>query len=508
MMYLPSTLRERLGRPVDIASLAMLRVMFGLLVVFASLRFVAYGWVDRFYVQPGFHFHYWGLGFVEALPAWAMHGAFWLMAALGAMIALGVFARPALLAFALVFSYVELIDVAMYLNHYYLVSLLALALALTPCHRALSLDARLRPALAADRAPAWALYLIRFQVGTVYVFAALAKLQPDWLIHAQPLNIWLHARADLPLIGWALVHWETALVIGWAGFLFDLTVVFWLGWRRTRPWAYAAVLGFHSLTGQLFPIGLFPLIMVLGATIFFDPSWPRGVKALGSRLVRKLSVRSGLLAHVPAPLRTGGQPRGSRRKTRSTLDGAERGARGDAARGHPLAGPGFDPPPLLALALGLYVVFHVLMPLRSHLYPGGPVIWHEQGMRWSWRVMVREKNGAVTYRVRLPDGRRQLVEPSRYLTEHQEREMSGQPDLIVQLAHHIGRTYAERYGEPVQVRVDALVSLNGRPAAPLIDPDVDLMGVEPDLRPASWILPAPQGPPPRLSPLPSSRQDR
>ena len=106
--------------------------------------------------------------------------------------------------------------------------------------------------------------------------------------------------------------------------------------------------------------------------------------------------------------------------------------------------------------------------------------------------MVREKNGAITYLVRLPHRSRDLhVPPTRYLTDHQAREMSGQPDLILQLAHHIGQQYREQGHQDVEVRVDALVSLNGRPPARLIDPTIDLLRVQDSLRPATWILPPP-----------------
>lgn len=115
--------------------------------------------------------------------------------------------------------------------------------------------------------------------------------------------------------------------------------------------------------------------------------------------------------------------------------------------------------------------------------------------------MVREKAGEVVYRVRLPDGREQHVPPSRYLTAYQEREMSGQPDLILQLAHHVGAELTAAHGAPVEVRADAFASLNGRPPHRLIDPDVDLMQVRPTLAPADWILPMPDAPPPRLRPV-------
>ena len=76
--------------------------------------------------------------------------------------------------------------------------------------------------------------------------------------------------------------------------------------------------------------------------------------------------------------------------------------------------------------------------------------------------------------------------------------MAGQPDLILQLAHHIEDDFAARgYGD-VQVRVEALVSLNGRPPHLMIDPEVDLTTVTDGLARKRWILPMPDDPPIQL----------
>ncbi len=160
--------------------------------------------------------------------------------------------------------------------------------------------------------------------------------------------------------------------------------------------------------------------------------------------------------------------------------------------------PAGRPKPWAVGALAIYCALQVIIPLRFVAYPGS-VLWHEQGMRWSWRVMVREKNGSVMYRVHLPDsGRTTLVPPGRYLTDHQAREMSGQPDMILQLGHHIGQAFLDAGHSRVEVRVDAQVSLNGRPPALLVDPDVDLMTLKDGLAPAAWIMPGPTTPPIRL----------
>jgi hypothetical protein len=452
-------LRERLGRPVDVAWLAAFRVLFGLLMVVSSLRFFWNGWIDEFFVRPRMHLKYAGLSWVVAWPSWGMYLHYAALVLLAALVALGLYYRLAIVLFFVAFTYAQLIDASLYLNHYYLISLVALLLCFMPAHAAFSLDAHRSPTVRRDTVPTWCLYLLRFQVAVVYTFAGLAKLGSDWLLHGQPLGIWLSSSTDLPLVGrWLDAPW-VALAASWAGFLFDTTIALWLSWRRTRVAAYGVVLAFHLSTHLLFPIGMFPAIMVMAALVFFDASWPR---------------RLGRLFGRP--------------------DSATPATPPSAAGGHP--------PSRVALALGLaYAVLQVAMPLRAHLH-GGNVLWHEQGMRWSWRVMVREKNGSVTYFVRDPaTGREWHVSPREYLADHQEREMSSQPDLIRQLGRTVADDYGRRLGRPVQVRAEALVSLNGRAAAPLVAPDVDLAAAARGVPLDTWTLPAPEQPPVRLTRL-------
>ncbi|MAT99150.1 MAG: hypothetical protein CL608_18545 [Anaerolineaceae bacterium] len=47
---------EALTKPVNIGSLVVLRVAFGLLMFAGMVRFMARGWVTELYIQPQFHF--------------------------------------------------------------------------------------------------------------------------------------------------------------------------------------------------------------------------------------------------------------------------------------------------------------------------------------------------------------------------------------------------------------------------------------------------------------------
>jgi vitamin K-dependent gamma-carboxylase len=463
-----SSLVARLLEPVDVAWLAAFRVLYGVALAVSLWRFIANGWVQRFFVEPAFHFKYWGFEWVEALSGPAMTWLFPALIALSLAVAAGFAFRFTAPAFALGLTYVQLIDVSTYLNHYYLAALLGWLLALSPAHRAWSIDAwlgaRFRRCAPRNRPPAmtraW-LYLFRFQVGVVYVFAGLAKAQPDWLLHAQPLRIWLGANTELPVVGPLFALPGVPLAMAWCGFFFDTTITGFLLSRRTRSWAFSALIVFHALTRLLFPIGMFPVIMTIGALSFFSPSWPRqwlarfGVRRAGARVVPEFAGVSS---------------------------------------------PGFVHRAGLALA-ALVVAVELALPLRSLAY-GGNVLWHEHGMRFSWRVMLRAKGGATTFIVKDPaTGRVAHVSPGVYLTGLQESEMTSQPDLVVQLARHIHDDLARHGHGSVAVHAASRVSLNGRKSAPFIDPTVDLARVERSLDLRRIVLPAPSEAPPHTRPV-------
>ena len=58
---------------------------------------------------------------------------------------------------------------------------------------------------------------------------------------------------DAPLISALLRETWTACAMSWAGAAFDLTVVGWLLWRRSKPRTYAVLAAFHVLTGSSYP---------------------------------------------------------------------------------------------------------------------------------------------------------------------------------------------------------------------------------------------------------------
>lgn len=430
-------LAERLGRPVDGASLAFFRIALGVLGVVAGARFFTHGWIDKYYSAPRWFFSYWGLSWVKPWPSPWMHVHYACIIAAGACVALGFRTRLACAALALGFGYAHLCDKTNYLNHYYLYTLLAGLGALVPWSGVASVDGRRRTM--PTTVPTWAVWIFRFQLGVVYFYGAIGKIGSDWLLHGQPLRIWLAANAELPLLGRFFHLRSTALFFSWAGFLFDLSIVGLLSWRQTRRPAYGVLVVFHVLTSMLFRIGMFPWMMIALSPVFFAPDWPR---------------RTGAVTRVAEPSRI----------SRAWL------------------------------ACGLcYVLVQVLVPLRSHLYPGN-TLWTEEGFRFAWKVMLIEKSGELEIAVTDRTGARTYVDARDRLTPIQLRMVVTQPDMILQFAHHVAAEYEARGLGPVQVRAHSEVSFNGRSHAPLVDPNRDLTQVHDSLSHADWLLPPPSTP--------------
>jgi hypothetical protein len=154
----------------SIAPLVVFRIIFGLMMFVSTLRFLLKGWVDLLFIQPTNFFHYYGFEWVKPLGEIGMYTVFGLLLISALFIALGLFYRWATILYFLLFTYVELIDITNYLNHYYFISLVAFLLCLLPAHRSLSVDVWRKPSLELSKIPNWILGLLKFQLGIVYFF--------------------------------------------------------------------------------------------------------------------------------------------------------------------------------------------------------------------------------------------------------------------------------------------------------------------------------------------------
>jgi len=437
------------------------------MMLISTLRFWANGWIEQLYLQPKFHFSYYGFQWVKPLGDWT-YLLFIICGVSAIMVSLGWKYRIVIVLFFLSFTYIELMDKTTYLNHYYFISSLSFLLCFLPAGQYFSLDNLTKKRADSGLVPKWTLWSIMLMVAIVYFYAGLAKLHADWLLEAIPLKIWLPGRYDLPIIGSLLEQEWVAYLFSWGGAIYDLCIPFALLYKPTRKVAFFFVVIFHILTRVLFPIGMFPFIMIISALIFFDASFHERalsyIRSILSRLWPNIKsvqvINQADNQEELAPAEQSNTP--SRRKSNSRL-------------------------PLVIVSC--FFIVQLLLPFRHVLYPG-KLFWTEEGFRFSWRVMLMEKAGSAQFKVvDGVTGNSFMVNNGDFISSFQEKQMSTQPDFIVEYAHYLRDHFESQGHQQVAIYVDSYVALNGQRSKPYIDPKVDLTKVEDSFAHKDWILP-------------------
>lgn len=419
-------------------------------MLWSIIRFAANGWIEKLYIEPQFFFSYYGFKWVQPLGEWT-YLIFIICGLSSVFVGLGYKYRISIIVFFLSFTYIELMDKTTYLNHYYFISILSFLMIFLPAHAYYSLDAYKDENLRSQQVPKWSIDSIKFLLFIVYFYAGLAKLNSDWLFEAMPLQIWLPAKYSIPLLGDLLQQTWTHYAFAWAGALYDLTIPFLLLIKRTRIFAFVLVVIFHVLTRVLFPIGMFPYIMIASALIFFDAGLHNKILAKFSEWLKisKSVFDNGKLYQFPKTW-------------------------------------------LRKASLGIVTVFFILqllIPFRYLLYPG-ELFWTEEGYRFSWRVMLMEKAGYAHFKVVNPEnGQRFYVDNTKFLTRFQVKQMSSQPDFILEYAHFLEDHYQQQGIQNPAIYVDSYVALNGRQSQRYVDPEIDLTEIRPSLKHRTWLLP-------------------
>lgn len=283
---------------VDGASLRLFRFCFGLLIAWQAYRVVSGSSIEANLNVDHFHFTYFGFAWIRPMHAQAMYAIHYCMMVCGLSIAAGLLVRWAAAVYVVTFAYTFLCEQALYLNHHYLIILLAFLIVFLPHGKTV---------------PRWTIWFLRIVVGIVYLYAGIAKLNVDWLA-GQPVRMWLAKRVDKPWIGQFLDDEWTVWVVAYGGLILDLFIFPALVWRRTRLFGFFWITIFHLANKWLFNIGVFPWLMIPLTTVFFDPSWPRRFWPWGKRELQADAGAPGhrvlasfavvfLIAHAAIPMR-------------------------------------------------------------------------------------------------------------------------------------------------------------------------------------------------------------
>ena len=439
-------------RQTDAAPLAVFRLSFGLLMCISIIRFWSKGWIHSLYIEPTFHFSYYGFEWVQPLGVWT-YLLFLVCGVAAFLVAIGYKYRLSILVFFVSFTYIELMDKTTYLNHYYFVSVVSFIMLFLPCNAQFSVDAILRRK-SYKMVPKWTIDSLKWMLGIVYLCAGLTKINSDWLLKAMPLKLWLKSKYDLPLVGQTIMQQEWFhFFMSWGGMVYDLSIPFLLLFRKTRSFAFFLVVVFHITTRVLFPIGMFPYIMIVATLIFFDAKVHRRILAFIERILKIFKNKKQVLNKSIAKI--------ERYKVRKVSRSI----------------------------ILVFIFFQLLIPWRYLLYPG-ELFWNEQGYRFSWRVMLMEKKGNSVFKiVNLKSKSFFYVNNDDFLSDVQQKQMSFQPDMILEYGQYLGNHFKGQGHQNIAVFVESYVSLNGRISQKFIDPSVNLMELKDTFKHKHWINP-------------------
>ena len=432
----------------DSSILAVYRILFGILMFCSIIRFCLKGWIAELYIIPSYHFSYFGFEWVEPLGN-STYFLFLICAISSFCVFLGLKYRFSIIIFFLSFTYIELMDKTTYLNHYYFVSVLSFLLIFIPANASFSID-NLISKKTYSTVPKWTIDSLKLLISIVYIYAAIAKINSDWIVDAMPLKIWLSSNYDLPILGHLFQQEWVHYFMSWAGLLYDLSIPFLLFYSRTRIFGFLLVVIFHVLTKVLFPIGMFPYIMIFSALIFFSADFHRYILNILRKILNNFIKLNSEITTIG------------------------------------IYNIQYIKPTLIVISL--FFILQFLIPFRYVLYPG-ELLWHEQGYRFSWRVMLVEKTGIANFKIVNNDNTSFYVDNANFLTPFQEKQMSFQADMILEYAHLLGDYYSQDSADKVQVFVDNYVSLNGRKSQRYVSSNVDLYSIKKSLKHKTWIIP-------------------
>lgn len=437
-----------LSKRQESTSLALFRLGFGLLMTFSIIRFWFKGWIQTMYIDPSFHFTFYGFEWVTPIGEYT-YFLFFICGLSAFFVAIGYRYYISIIIFFLSFTYIELMDKTTYLNHYYFVSILSFLMIFLPCNSSYSIDSYLQKK-SYKYTPRWCVDSIKLLLFIVYFYSGLAKINKDWLYEAQPLKIWLTTGSyDFPLIGSNLMQQEWFhYFMSWGGMFYDLLIPFILIYSRTRIFGFLLVIFFHIFTVLLFPIGMFPYIMIISSLIFFTSKTHKKILDLILKpFINKIkSLKEIKIINI--------------QRQRIAL-----------------------------VIVTMFFIVQILFPFRYSLYPG-ELFWNEQGYRFSWRVMLMEKKGYTTFKiVDKVNNNSFYVMNNDFLTEFQERQMSFQPDFILEYAHFIGDYYKKQGLKDIEIYADSYVALNGRINKRFVDPETDLLKEKRGFKNKDWIIP-------------------
>ncbi|VXB38811.1 conserved membrane hypothetical protein [Flavobacterium sp. 9AF] len=415
-------MNKMLFKNTDIAPLVVFRIFFGFLIACESFGAIITGWVKNVLIAPKFTFSFIGFEWLQPLSGNGMYYYFAIMGLMGIFIMIGLRYTFSMLSFTLLWSGVYFMQKTSYNNHYYLLMIISFMMIFLPSNHYKSLDVKLGYLSEKQTIPYWIYLIFIIQISIVYFYASLAKIYPDWLDGTFTKNLLQGATNRTFFLKLFAEKWFY-LFIAYAGILYDLLIIPFLLFKKTRNIALIASLVFHLFNAVVLQIGIFPFFALSFALFFYEPY-----------KIRKLFLRNNTTT-------TFSENYDYRNKR------------------------------LFFFFFLPFLCLQLLLPLR-HYFIKGDVLWTEEGHRLSWRMMLRERSGNISFKIiNNTTKETTLYNYHKNLTHKQAAQLPTKPDFIWQYCQKIKEEYHDKN---ISIYITCSNSINRKSYHPLIKPEYDM----------------------------------
>lgn len=453
--------------PTDALQLAVFRILWGMMLCYEMYLF------NRNNFEKLNHNVYrgkWNIPYEEfwwvVVPSQYHMELVMIVASAGAFsVMTGLFYRVGAVAFFLGFGFEYILESSVYLNHFYLLLLISFLLIFVPANARLSLDSVFFPKKNFRvYIHSWATKIFAWVAVVVYLFAAVVKLNEDWL-RGEPMRHWaLPPQAGkVEWLRWVLGQWYTPYLLSYGGIVVDFLqpvllthsgVPYVLGWILS--------VSFHAMNKVMLNIGLFPYMCIFINTLTLSPGWIR-VFDINENIEDDEENERQIMKtrHVPS------------KKKKRDLGPYEY---------------------LVILGCVACVLFNILCPLRHLLYTEPrQVPWNEVTHQFSWRMKLRDKecDGFFTYSY--DNKTEQVFNPfeKNHLSWRKYTRVMSNPWRVRFMAKKIADRMQRRdeLGRYPSVRSNITCSLNFRYPMPMVYMNLDLASPSVQKMPVTAITP-------------------
>ncbi len=162
--------------------LAWFRIIFGLLCACElGVYYFKYAFFDSFYLEPSFHFKYYGFEWIPNLSRSTFKALLFICSASFLLVSAGLFYRISTWISFISFSWIFFMESSGYLNHWYFILLLSFLICWMPLNKSFSFDIKWGFIKNIKAINHWCIYLLCIQTFIMLFFSGIVKLNIDWL---------------------------------------------------------------------------------------------------------------------------------------------------------------------------------------------------------------------------------------------------------------------------------------------------------------------------------------